>query len=182
MQSHGLSASTLPHNYWSARYLIIESLHIAIFKECQLLHTFLLQWEEILLMGTAYISQNTDSRFNHALQGPSPFRRYRLENTQFGFFIQLPDGQRERRSENYNCGANGQCSGPDSIIDATTPFHNGLSITARDTDYRNLEILPMSLGQLSAKPSKDSPRSRNWRNREWRVELGVGCAPASCCS
>ena len=46
-------------------------------------------------MGTAYISQNTDSRFNHALQGPHlpHFGDTGFENTQFGFFIQLPDGQ-----------------------------------------------------------------------------------------
>ena len=47
-------------------------------------------------MGTTYISQNTDGRFNHSLQGPhlSHFGDTGFEDAQFSFFIQLPDGQR----------------------------------------------------------------------------------------
>ena len=46
-------------------------------------------------MGTTYIGQNTDSRFNHPLQCShlSHFGDAGFEDTQFGFFIQLPDRQ-----------------------------------------------------------------------------------------
>ena len=41
--------------------------NIAILKESQLLHTFLLQREEILLMCASYICQDTDCRFDNIL-------------------------------------------------------------------------------------------------------------------
>ena len=54
-------------------------------------------------------------------------------------------------------------------------FHNGLSITARDTNYRNLEIFPMSFGKFlqSLQRIRHDQEIGEIENGKWRVGSGL---------
>ena len=100
-------------------------------------------------MGTTDIGQNTNGRLNHSFQSSHlpHLGNAGFENTQFGFFRKLP-----HRKWDSNLRIITAWRANDATIRAkqlVQPLlHNGFSITAGDTDHRDLKFITMCFGKL----------------------------------